>query len=153
MHGSKSLITKKYHCPNSEKLLPKISTELSNSFGLGPGDRFPTSFAEMALGSSSFTSTRLTSVPSLRKTAIKTKNPLYLSTASFKLLSVQASATDSPPKARFVARRKESVSVRQLQRPLSNVRKKFRLVVLFELKFKIILMHLTMSKPKKNFNC
>lgn len=36
-------------------------------------------------------------------------------------LSLRASATPSQ-KARFVARRKESVSVRQLQRPLSNVR-------------------------------
>ncbi|XVF83000.1 hypothetical protein PTKIN_Ptkin16aG0097600 [Pterospermum kingtungense] len=74
----------------------------------------------MALGSSSFTSTRLNSVPFPCKKAIKTttNNPVYLNTASFKLLSVQASATDSPPKARFVARRKESVSVRQLKRPL-----------------------------------
>jgi len=35
--------------------------------------------------------------------------------------SLRASATPTQ-KARFVARRKESVSVRQLQRPLSNVR-------------------------------
>lgn len=32
-------------------------------------------------------------------------------------------SADSTPKARFVARRKESVSVRQLGRPLSNARK------------------------------
>ncbi|XVE68753.1 hypothetical protein DITRI_Ditri09bG0094800 [Diplodiscus trichospermus] len=73
----------------------------------------------MALGYSSFTSTRLTSLPFPSEKAIKTwKNRLYLSTASFKLLCVQASATNSPPKARFVARRKESISVRQLKRPL-----------------------------------
>ncbi|XWS75238.1 hypothetical protein CRYUN_Cryun01aG0068400 [Craigia yunnanensis] len=73
----------------------------------------------MALGSSSFTSTQLTSLLFPSKKAIKTsKNPLYLSTTSFMLLCVQASALNSPPKSRFVARRKESVSVRQLKRPL-----------------------------------
>ncbi|WRX12690.1 Protein of unknown function DUF1997 - like 1 [Theobroma cacao] len=73
----------------------------------------------MALGSCSFNPTRLTSLPFPSKNALKTaKNPLYMSTASFKLLCVRASAWNSASKARFVARRKESVSVRQLKRPL-----------------------------------
>ncbi|KAK6233903.1 hypothetical protein QUC31_006309 [Theobroma cacao] len=73
----------------------------------------------MALGSCSFNPTRLTSLPFPSKNAFKTaKNPLYMSTASFKLLCVRASAWNSASKARFVARRKESLSVRQLKRPL-----------------------------------
>nr|KJB75125.1 hypothetical protein B456_012G025500 [Gossypium raimondii] len=67
----------------------------------------------MVLGSSSsLTSTRL-SFPSNISSIKTSKNP-----PSFHLLCVKASATDSPPKARFVARRKESISVRQLNRPL-----------------------------------
>lgn len=43
------------------------------------------------------------------------------------VLSVRVSA-NSTPKARFVARRTESVSVPQLQRPLSSVRMMFRIL-------------------------
>ncbi|GMI86254.1 hypothetical protein like AT5G04440 [Hibiscus trionum] len=74
----------------------------------------------MVLGSSStLTSTRLISLSFPPKISIKTaKKPLHSQTTSFQLLRLKASAADSPPKARFVARRKESVSVRQLNRPL-----------------------------------
>ncbi|OMO62805.1 hypothetical protein COLO4_32883 [Corchorus olitorius] len=72
----------------------------------------------MVLGSSSFTSTKLTSLslPS-HKTS---ENALHggRGASSFKFVRVRASAASSVPKARFVARRKESVSVRQLERPL-----------------------------------
>ena len=78
--------------------------------------------SSMALGSSSspFTSTRL---PSL---SFPSKSTPYRGTSSFRLLCVRASATRSNPKARFVARRKESVLVRQLERPLSNVREQMK---------------------------
>ncbi|XVE99182.1 hypothetical protein REPUB_Repub03eG0175300 [Reevesia pubescens] len=74
----------------------------------------------MALGSSSFTLTRSSTLSFPSKKAIKTsKNPFSFSTTSFKLLPIQAfAASNSAPKARFVARRKESVLVRQLKRPL-----------------------------------
>lgn len=39
-------------------------------------------------------------------------------------------SADSSQKARFVARRKESVTVRQLERPLSNVRMDFLVLIL-----------------------
>ncbi|KAL4368574.1 hypothetical protein GQ457_05G019880 [Hibiscus cannabinus] len=70
----------------------------------------------MVLGSSStLTSTRLTSLSFPTKTS---KTPPHLQTPSFQLLRFKASAANLSPKARFVARRKESVSVRQLNRPL-----------------------------------
>lgn len=63
----------------------------------------------------------------------KIRNPtntssVTLKTALFYLAPkspFRVSAAISPAKARFVARRKESVRVRQLQRPLSNVRNFF----------------------------
>ncbi|KAH7547819.1 hypothetical protein JRO89_XS14G0020400 [Xanthoceras sorbifolium] len=64
----------------------------------------------MAL-SSSFICARSTPVSFPEKTI---KNVFFINTKS----AFRVSAVSSTPKARFVARRKESVSVRQLQRPL-----------------------------------
>jgi len=64
----------------------------------------------MASSSSSLFRSIPISFPSTKQCALKSLRP-----------SLRASATPMQ-KARFVARRKESVSVRQLQRPLSNVR-------------------------------
>lgn len=73
----------------------------------------------------------------------KIRNPtntssLTLNTGFFHLAQkspFRVSAATSPAKARFVARRKESVRVRQLQRPLSNVRNLFSFF-LFSISFK-----------------
>ncbi|GKV34226.1 hypothetical protein SLEP1_g42618 [Rubroshorea leprosula] len=81
----------------------------------------------MALGSSSFASVRLSSI------SFPSKNPRNSNLLSIKhLLFSQSSSADalprpsfrvsadSVPRTRFIARRKESVSVRQLERPLSE---------------------------------
>jgi len=64
----------------------------------------------MASSSSSLLPSIPISFPSTKQWNLKSSRP-----------SLRASATPTQ-KARFVGRRKESVSVRQLQRPLSNVR-------------------------------
>ncbi|XP_022746815.1 uncharacterized protein LOC111296663 isoform X2 [Durio zibethinus] len=98
----------------SKSLIPKNFTVHKRFFS-----KSLLSTSDMALGSSSFTSSRLTSLTFPSEKAFKiSKNPLPLSSASVKLFCVQASVTNSTPKARFVGRRKESVSVRQLKRPL-----------------------------------
>ena len=77
----------------------------------------------------------------------KIRNPtntssLTLKTGFFHLTQkspFRVSAATSPAKARFVASRKESVRVRQLQRPLSNVSNLFLFSISFKYKTSVCL--------------